>query len=217
MSWLSVGFWSWGSSRCCHSPSSQCGVHFLHKMRLWWLFFFSLCFGSWGWFIKVIRLSTWHKEGWTLTLFMHQYLARVCHQIKTISILSLQTEETFIRMTTKLLFMVQNPHQSGVVAEKQLQESQSLQEKFWAITSLVLLQETCILKRTAYQQKVRWLQSSKGKRRVGQVFSNEKRTRQSFWRCAVPISPQISLPILHAHHVFFLICVYTEWQQILSN
>lgn len=61
-------------------------------------------------------------------------------------------------------------------------------------TSLVLLQEMSILNRTAYQQKVRWLQSRKGKRRAGQVFPSEKRTRKSFWRSAVPLAPQISLP-----------------------
>lgn len=80
-------------------------------------------------------------------------------------------------MTTKLLCLVQNTHQGEVVAEKQLQGSQSLQEKFWASTSLVLLQETCILKGAVYQQKVRWLQSSKGKRRAGQVFTSENQAK----------------------------------------
>lgn len=106
-----------------------------------------------------------------------QYLSRACHQIKTVSILSLQNEETFSRMTTTLLCMVQNPHQGDVVAEKQLQGSQSLQEKFWASTSLVLLQETWILRRTVYQQEVRWLQSSKGERRARQIFPSENQAK----------------------------------------
>lgn len=108
-----------------------------------------------------------------------------------------------------------NSHQGEVVADKEVRACRK------NVKQVFLL---CFLKKFVSwrgqpinRQLDRWLQSSKGKRRAGQVFPSKKRTRKRFWRSAVSIAPQISVPFLHAQHVFFVICVYTEWQQILSN
>lgn len=145
---------------------------------------------------------------------MHQYSARVCPQIRRIHILSLHNEKTFSQMITELLCMArQSPPRWG-----RARQTAPRKPEFAAkILSKHFPPEMCTLKRTLYQIRVTWLQSSRGKRGAGQVFPCEKRTRQFYQRSAAPIASQISLPTLHAQNVSFVTCVLTEWQHVLSN
>lgn len=181
---------------------------------------FFLCFlfaighsglGNWGWFIKVICLSTWHKEGWALILFMHQYLSLSSNKnnqylckVRKLSAGWLPSFFVWSKIPTKVKLWQRNSSK----------EVRACRKNFEQVLLLCFFRKRVSWRGQFINRKLDDCRAAKEKE--GQDRSSHLRTRQSFWRCAVPIAPQVSLSILPAQHVF-VICVYTEWQQILSN